>query len=85
MRFTFLPDYQEWLNSFDMQVTHPKKKKVYLQDIFMFPNVEEYKKNKDFSEGTKDRITIKGEELLNYIIDNKYIEFSGGAKLEKQR
>lgn len=81
--FTFLPDYQEWLNSFDMQVTHPKKKKVYLQDIFIFPNVEEYKKNKDFSEGTKDRITIKGEELLNYIIDNKYIEFSGGAKVGK--
>lgn len=79
----FLPDFREWLNSFDMQVTHPKKKKVYLQDIFIFPNVEEYIKNEDFSEGTKDRITIKGEELLKYILENKYIEFSGGAKVGK--
>lgn len=80
---SFRPEYREWLNSLDMQVTHPKKKKVLLSDMFIFPNIEEYNESGDFSESTKDRITIRGEHLIDYILENKYIEFSGGPKVGK--
>jgi len=80
---SFKPEYREWLNSLDMQVTHPRKKKVMLSDMFIFPNVEEYNECGDFSESTKDRVTIRGEYLVDYILMNNHIEFSGGPKVGK--
>ena len=80
---SFLPEYRKKLNSMEMQVTHPNKCRVELSDLFIFPNVEEYNKNNNLDESTKDKVTIRGEELINYILDNKCVEFSGGAKVGK--
>ena len=80
---SFLPDYRKKLNSMEMQVTHPNKNKVELSDLFIFPNVEEYNNNNNFDESTKDKVTIRGEEIINYILKNRCVEFSGGAKAGK--
>ena len=79
----FTKQYREYLNSFDMQVNHPCKKKVLLSDLFTFPNVEEYNKTEYIEDNQKNKIIIKGDELLSYIIKNKTVEFSGGSKSGK--
>lgn len=79
----FTEKYREYLNSFDMQVTHPYKKKMVLSDLYIFPNVEEYN-NKDYlDENSKDRVIVRGNNLISYIIENKIVEFSGGSKSGK--
>lgn len=79
----FLPEYREKLNSFDMQVTHPRKKDIKLEDVYVFPNIETYNIKKDFEENTKQKVIIKGENLLNYILEKRIVEFSGGPKIGK--
>ena len=79
----FLPEYREKLNSIEMQISHPRKKKVYLSDLFIFPNIEAYNSKKSFEESTKEKVTVYGGNLLEYILENRFIEFSGGQKVGK--
>lgn len=79
----FLPKYRNYLNSYDMQVTHPNKEKVILSDLFTFPDVEEYNEKEDIEKSTKNKTIIKGNELLSYILKNKVVEFSGRSKSGK--
>lgn len=80
---SYLPEYREILNSFDMQVTHPKKKNIKLEEIYIFPNIETYNIKKNFDESSREKVTVRGEELLNYILEKRIVEFSGGPKVGK--
>lgn len=79
----FLPEYRDKLNSFDMQITHPRKTKPVLNDLYVFPNVEAYNGTIDFEESSKERTIVYGEDLIEYILANKFVEFSGGVKVGK--
>lgn len=79
----FLPVYRDKLNSFDMQITHPRKAKPILNDLYVFPNVEAYNGTVDFEDSSKERTMVYGENLIEYILSNKFVEFSGGVKVGK--
>jgi hypothetical protein len=66
-----------------MQVSHPNKKRVFLSDLFIYPDVEEYNDDEDIEKITKDNITIKGSLLEDYVLNNKLVEFAGGSKSGK--
>lgn len=82
-RIRFTSEYLHYLDSFDMQITHPNKKEISLKDIFIYPDLEVYSKAKDIGEQTKEITTIKGEQLLECILEKKKVVFSGKAKTGK--
>ena len=79
----FINKYRDELNSLEMQISHPNKKKVVLNDLFIFPNIEVYNRKRDLEENTKEKITVYGEGLIEFILEKKYIEFSAGPKVGK--
>jgi len=79
----YLPEYINYLNSFDMQIYHPKISKIQLKDLFIYPDIEVYNEKMDVLDRTKDAITIKGERLISFILDNKRVAFSGKSKTGK--
>ena len=79
----FQKEFQEYLETADIRISHPHKEKVTMRDLYVYPDVEAYKETDNNYDINKDSVTVKGDELLDYILKTKRISFSGGAKAGK--
>jgi len=79
----YTKDYQNYINTFDMHVNNPNRRDIFLKDLYIYPDIEVFKENANIYRQTKDIITIKGEELKTYILEQKHISISGGSKSGK--
>ncbi len=67
--FAFSPEFQAWLEDPGAAFTHPGKPNLSLSDIFVFPNLREFKTNekRDFSYGS----LIEGKDCLKVLGANR--------------
>lgn len=79
----FQKEFQTYLETADIRISHPKKEKVTMQDLYVYPDIEAYKKNNNSYDINEESITVKGDALLEYILKIKRISFSGGSKSGK--
>lgn len=79
----FQKDFNEFLETPDIRITHPSKEKIGMRDLFVYPDIEAYKGKRGSYELSQNSITIKGEQLLHYILSSKKISFSGSVKSGK--
>lgn len=79
----YCEEFQNYLETADIRITHPNKENVNMRDLYVYPDVEAYKDNPNVYEAKRDSVTIKGEEILEFILKNKRISFSGKSKSGK--
>ena len=79
----FSKNFQEYLETPDIRISHPNKQKVTMRDLYIYPDIEAYKETDNSYDISRDSVTVKGDELLNYILRTKRVSFSGGAKSGK--
>ena len=79
----FQKEFQEYLETTDIRISHPNKEKVTMRDLYVYPDIEAYKERDNKYDINNDSVTVKGDELLDYILETKRISFSGGAKAGK--
>ena len=79
----YCEEFQDYLKMADIRITHPNKTTVNMRDLFVYPDIEAYKVNQNIHEVTRDSTTIKGEDILEFIIKNKKISFLGKPKSGK--
>lgn len=77
----FQNDFQIYLETTDIRISHPKKEKISMRDIYVYPDIEVYKNNNYTI--NRESYIIKGDELIEYILNKKRIAFSGGSKSGK--
>lgn len=79
----FQKEFQTYLQMADIRISHPKKEKVTMRDLYVYPDIETYKKTNNNYEVNDDSVTIYGDALLGYILKTKKISFSGSSKSGK--
>ncbi len=79
----FQKEFQTYLETADIRISHPKKEKVLMRDLYVYPDIEAYKKSKNGYDINEDSVTVRGDTLLDYILKTKRISFSGGSKSGK--
>lgn len=79
----FQKEFQTYLETVDIRITHPRKEKVVMRDLYVYPDIEAYEKTNNNYDINEDSNTIRGDSLLDYILKTKRISFSGGAKSGK--
>lgn len=71
-------EFKKFLRSTEMlTMAHPRKERVYLEDIFVFPELDKYDHFKDYTE------IINAEELLKNILDYPKIVIAGESRSGK--
>lgn len=55
--------------------THPSGKEIILQDLFVYPELDNFPQDKRPGDTTKER--IKSKKVLQYILDNPYLMITG--------
>ena len=79
----FQKDFQTYLETADIRISHPRKEKVTMRDLYVYPDIEAYKNSNNSYDINEESVTVRGEELLDYILKTKRIAFSGGSKSGK--
>ena len=79
----FQKDFQKYLETADIRISHPRKAKVTMRDLYVYPDIEEYKNTNSNYNINEEYVMVRGDELLDYILKTKRIAFSGGAKSGK--
>lgn len=79
----FRREFQTYLETTDIRISHPRKEKVTMRDLYVYPDIEVYEKSNIGYDINEKSVTIRGEELLDYILKKKRISFSGGSKSGK--
>lgn len=79
----FQKEFQTYLETADIRISHPKKEKVTMRDLYVYPDIETYKDTNNGYDRNEDSVTVRGDVLLDYILKTKRISFSGGSKSGK--
>jgi hypothetical protein len=67
--------FGEWLRDAGVGFTHPRRRDLYLPDIFVYPDLEDhtpFEKNQDQ--------TIRGEKIRDYILEHKKVLLLGDER-----
>lgn len=79
----FQKDFQTYLETADIRISHPRKEKVTMRDLYVYPDIEAYKNSNSSYDINEESVTVCGDVLLDYILKTKKISFSGGSKSGK--
>lgn len=79
----FQKDFQTYLETADIRISHPRKEKVTMRDLYVYPDIEAYKNSNSSYDINEESVTVRGDVLLDYILKTKKISFSGGSKSGK--
>ena len=79
----YCEEFQNYLKMADIRITHPNKEDVNMRDLYVYPDIEAYKDVQNIHEISRDSITIKGEDVLEFILKNKRVSILGKPKSGK--
>lgn len=81
--YDFSKNHTDWLTDPGANYSHPNKNKLYLTDIFVFPNFREVLKSSSDKDGVSQRLFTSSESIINSLQKGFKILISGSENSGK--